>query len=73
MKRTLSLALVATSPTVLPAQHDYLTTDRFVPHMSGLLADCGQRVDLFPYEKQAVEMSARITYGESKDLRGDAG
>ena len=51
------------------AQHEFITTDRFVPHVSTVPVNDGQRVGLFLREKMNAQVAAAIDAGDSPEGR----
>ena len=75
LSRNFKLALVAAAVLSLAglsdaqAQQEFVTADRFVPHVSTVPANAGQRIGLFVHEKLTASLAADIEAGSTPEGR----
>ena len=60
-----TVAVAAALPCAVGAQQRFVTIDRFVPHMSTVLANEGARVGIYLREKATAAAATRFASGES--------
>ena len=63
----LVLAFITVSVEKLRAEEPFVTVDRFVPHISSVSANQGERVGIFVREKITSRLSTRFARGGHAD------